>query len=49
MWMKELCDVMINTQTDLGRNEEETQHLLDEHQKFEKTANVSDYFYSYMK
>ena len=39
--MKELCEVMVNTQTDLGRDVEETQHLIEEHEKFEKTAKVS--------
>lgn len=40
MWLKELYDVMVNTLLDLGRSREETQHLIEEHDKFEKTAQV---------
>ena len=39
--MKDLCEVMLNTQMDLGRNKEETSHLIEEHEKFENTAVVS--------
>ena len=44
VWLNELYDVMVNTQLDLGRSQEEIHNLIMEHDKFEKTAKVSRFW-----
>ncbi|XP_023933441.1 uncharacterized protein LOC106181372, partial [Lingula anatina] len=38
-WILELCDVMVTTHTDMGKNPTESERLQDEHKKFETTAH----------
>ncbi|KAH9498307.1 S14 domain and spectrin repeat-containing protein 1 [Bulinus truncatus] len=37
-WINELCDVMVTSQSDLGRNSEEAESLHEQHKKFAATA-----------
>lgn len=44
MWILELCGVMANTHTNMGKTHEEAEKLQNDHKKFESTAQVSHHF-----
>jgi hypothetical protein len=41
-WILELCEVMANTHTNMGKTHEEAEKLQNDHKKFETTAQVSE-------
>ena len=43
MWILELCGVMANTHTNMGKTHEEAEKLQNDHKKFESTAQVSQH------
>lgn len=45
-WILELCEVMANTHTNMGKTHEEAEKLQEDHKKFETTAQVSEIFKS---